>query len=153
MYDLDFIKLIIFVLDLGIMGYDVEKWMCEVYNIEVEMFDFYNILCIIMFGDIEEDLLCLVMVLCELFVKFYNFFEIMVKLVILLFDIFVLVLIFCDVFYVEIEVVFFYELVGCIIVEFVMVYFFGIFIFIFGEIIIEENLIYIEINLEVGLLV
>ncbi|MEW8986921.1 MAG: aminotransferase class I/II-fold pyridoxal phosphate-dependent enzyme, partial [Bacillus sp. (in: firmicutes)] len=48
-------KLVISVKDLGITGYDVEKWLRENYNIEVEMSDLYNILCIITPGDTENE--------------------------------------------------------------------------------------------------
>lgn len=50
-YSYDLIKLIIFVKSFGFIGYDVEKWFCEFFNIEVEFFDLYNILCIFISGD------------------------------------------------------------------------------------------------------
>jgi len=56
-----------------------------------------------------------------------------------------------DAFYAETEVVSFEESVGRIIAEFVMVYPPGIPIFIPGEIITEENLLYTKKNIEAGL--
>ncbi|WP_253202880.1 aminotransferase class I/II-fold pyridoxal phosphate-dependent enzyme [Priestia aryabhattai] len=150
-YDLDPTKLIISVSDLGITGYDVEKWMREAHNIEVEMSDLYNILCIITPGDTEEDLSRLVTALRELSAKFHNLSETTAKPAILLPDIPVLALTPRDAFYAETEVVPFHESAGRIIAEFVMVYPPGIPIFIPGEIITEENLTYIETNLEAGL--
>ena len=54
-HDYDPTKLIISVKDLGMSGYDVEKWLRKHYNIEVEMSDLYNILCIITPGDSEKE--------------------------------------------------------------------------------------------------
>lgn len=132
-YDLDPTKLIISVSDLGITGYDVEKWMREAHNIEVEMSDLYNILCIITPGDTEEDLSRLVTALRELSAKFHNLSETTAKPAILLPDIPVLALTPRDAFYAETEVVPFHESAGRIIAEFVMVYPPGIPIFIPGK--------------------
>lgn len=125
--------------------------MREAHNIEVEMSDLYNILCIITPGDTEEDLSRLVTALRELSAKFHNLSETTAKPAILLPDIPVLALTPRDAFYAETEVVPFHESAGRIIAEFVMVYPPGIPIFIPGEIITEENLTYIETNLEAGL--
>ncbi|MBX4341209.1 hypothetical protein K4G93_24080, partial [Mycobacterium tuberculosis] len=54
-YDYDPTKLIISIKELGLNGYDVENWLRENYNIEVEMSDLYNILCIITPGDTERE--------------------------------------------------------------------------------------------------
>ena len=54
-FDYDPTKLIISVKDLGITGYEVEKWLRSHYNIEVEMSDLYNILCIITTGDSKNE--------------------------------------------------------------------------------------------------
>jgi len=56
-----------------------------------------------------------------------------------------------DAFYADTEVVPFEDSIGRIIAEFVMVYPPGIPIFIPGEIITEDNLIYIQKNIEAGL--
>lgn len=60
------IKLIILVKNFGLIGYDVEKWFCELYNIEVELFDLYNILCIFIFGDRVGDVDCFVSVFIDI---------------------------------------------------------------------------------------
>lgn len=72
---------------------------------------------------------------------------------VLFFEIFLLVMMLRDVFYVNMEVILLKEFVGWIIVEFVMVYLLGILIFILGEIIMEENISYIFKNLDVGFFV
>ena len=48
-------KITIQVRKLGMTGYDVENWLRDHYNIEVEMSDMYNILCLITTGDIAEN--------------------------------------------------------------------------------------------------
>ncbi|MFC3884263.1 aminotransferase class I/II-fold pyridoxal phosphate-dependent enzyme [Bacillus songklensis] len=150
-YDMDPTKIIISVKDLGITGYDVEKWLREKFNIEVEMSDLYNILCIVTPGDTEEDLQKLVSALQELANEFKDQADMNVDTSVLLPDIPVLALTPRDAFYAETEVVPFDQSAGRIIAEFVMVYPPGIPIFIPGEIITEENLTYIKKNLEAGL--
>ena len=44
-------KLTIHVRHLGITGYETENWLREHYNIEIEMSDMYNILCLVTPGD------------------------------------------------------------------------------------------------------
>jgi arginine decarboxylase len=150
-YDMDPTKLIISVKDLGITGYDVEKWLREKFNIEVELSDLYNILCIVTPGDTEDDLNKLVAALQELATNFKDQADMNVDTSVLLPDIPVLALTPRDAFYAETEVVPFDESAGRIIAEFVMVYPPGIPIFIPGEIITEENLTYIKKNVEAGL--
>lgn len=53
-YDYDPTKLTIHVRELGITGYEAEKWLREMHNIEVELSDLYNVLCFITAGDSEE---------------------------------------------------------------------------------------------------
>jgi len=151
-FDYDPTKLIIPVYELGITGYDVEKWLREKYLIEVELSDLYNILCIITPGDTKNDVDTLIKALNELSSEFNAMKEHDdVKERILLPDIPVLALTPRDAFYSETEIVSFEESAGRIIAEFIMVYPPGIPIFIPGEIITEENLTYIKKNLEVGL--
>lgn len=150
-YAIDLTKIIVSVKELGITGYAVEKWLREKFNIEVEMSDLYNILCIITPGDKEEDLLRLVYALKELSLEFKHQSDVYVNTRVLLPDIPVLALTPRDAFYAETEVVPFEESVGRIIAEFVMVYPPGIPIFIPGEIITEENLLYTKKNIEAGL--
>ncbi|MEI4831438.1 aminotransferase class I/II-fold pyridoxal phosphate-dependent enzyme [Bacillus sp. FJAT-53711] len=144
-------KLLISVKELGVTGYDVEKWLREKFNIEVELSDLYNILCLITPGDTEEDLAKLVHALKELSATFQDQADLNINASVLLPDIPVLALTPRDAFYAETEMIPFEESVGRIIAEFVMVYPPGIPIFIPGEIITEENLIYTRKNKEAGL--
>ncbi|GAC91231.1 arginine decarboxylase [Anoxybacillus flavithermus NBRC 109594] len=150
-FDYDPTKLIISVKELGLTGYEVEKWLREHYNIEVELSDLYNILCIITPGDTEQETNILVEALRHLSNEFRHQAEVGKKPEVLLPDIPILALTPRDAFYAETEVVPFDESAGRIIAEFVMVYPPGIPIFIPGEIITEENLNYIRKNIEVGL--
>ncbi|KFZ43540.1 arginine decarboxylase [Anoxybacillus flavithermus] len=150
-FDYDPTKLIISVKELGLTGYEVEKWLREHYNIEVELSDLYNILCIITPGDTERETSVLVEALRRLSNEFRHQAKVGKKPKVLLPDIPVLALTPRDAFYSETEVVPFDESAGRIIAEFVMVYPPGIPIFIPGEIITEDNLNYIRKNIEVGL--
>lgn len=150
-FDYDPTKLIISVKDLGLTGYEVEKWLRENHNIEVELSDLYNILCIITLGDTEAEADILVNALKELEIECEHRVGQIEPLEVLLPEIPVLALTPRDAFYSETEVVPLEESVGRIIAEFVMVYPPGIPIFIPGEIITKENLHYIRKNLEVGL--
>lgn len=149
-YDYDPTKLIIHVSDIGITGYDAEKWLREVAHIEVELSDLYNILCIITPGDTEAETNQLVEALKSLVNSSKSYTE-AEKLEVILPEIPVLALSPRDAFYSETEVIPLSESAGRIIAEFVMVYPPGIPIFIPGEIISEENLTYIRKNIEVGL--
>lgn len=150
-YDYDPTKLIISVKDLGLSGYDVEVWLREHYQIEVELSDLYNILCIITPGDTEHETSILIEALTKLADQYRHQVSESIKPSVLLPDIPVLALTPRDAFYTETEVVPFEESAGRIIAEFIMVYPPGIPIFIPGEIITEENLTYIQKNLEAGL--
>jgi arginine decarboxylase len=149
-FDYDPTKLIISVKDLGLSGYDVEKWLRENYNIEVEMSDLYNILCIITPGDSDVEGDILVQALEKLSADFHHTAE-KVHTNVMLPEIPVLSLTPRDAFYADTESVPIEQSVGRIIAEFVMVYPPGIPIFIPGEIITEDNLLYIKKNLEAGL--
>ncbi|MDR6998062.1 aminotransferase class I/II-fold pyridoxal phosphate-dependent enzyme [Neobacillus niacini] len=150
-FDYDPTKLIISVKDLGLTGYEVEKWLREKHNIEVELSDLYNILCIITFGDTDYEADILVNALKELSDEFKDRAEKIEPVQVLLPDIPLLALTPRDAFYSETEVIPFEKSEGRIIAEFVMVYPPGIPIFIPGEIITKENLLYIQKNIEVGL--
>ncbi|RFB19212.1 aminotransferase class I/II-fold pyridoxal phosphate-dependent enzyme [Bacillus sp. HNG] len=150
-FDFDPTKLIISVKDLGITGSDAEVWLREKYNIEVEMSDLYNILCIITPGDSQKEADLLIEALANLSDEVSHFSESRIVPEVLLPDIPVLALSPRDAFYSETEVVPFEESAGRVIAEFVMVYPPGIPIFIPGEIITEENLTYIQTNIEAGL--
>lgn len=151
-FDYDPTKLIISVKDLGMTGHDVEVWLRKKYNIEVELSDLYNILCIITPGDTEKETGILIKALADLSnsrnghkQNTADASKVEVP------KIPVLALSPRDAFYAETEIVPFEESAGRIIAEFVMVYPPGIPIFIPGEIITQQNLNYIRKNLEVGL--
>jgi arginine decarboxylase len=151
-YDIDPTKLIISVNTLGMTGYEVEGWLRDHYNIEVEMSDLYNILCIITPGDSIETTSILVHALKELakLKEGHNIDQTETKSVDAP-NIPALALSPRDAFYSETEVVPIKESNGRIIAEFIMVYPPGIPIFIPGEIITEENLDYVQKNIEAGL--
>ncbi|RHW31122.1 aminotransferase class I/II-fold pyridoxal phosphate-dependent enzyme [Neobacillus notoginsengisoli] len=150
-FDYDPTKLIISVKDLGISGYEVEKWLRDRHNIEVELSDLYNILCIVTPGDTENEADILVKALAELAEESILRDGQIEPLQVYLPDIPLLALTPRDAFYSETETVPFEESEGRITAEFIMVYPPGIPIFIPGEIITKENLLYIQKNLEVGL--
>lgn len=149
-YDFDPTKLIISVKRLGITGHEAENWLRENYNIEVELSDLYNILCIVTPGDTEREADLLIRALSHL-ADVFEGTEAKIHTEVLLPDIPLLALSPRDAFYAETEIVSFEESAGRIIAEFVMVYPPGIPIFIPGEIITEENLTYIQKNQEAGL--
>jgi arginine decarboxylase len=144
-------KLLISVKELGITGYKVEKWLRDRFNIEVELSDLYNILCIVTSGDTEKDLLTLVQALTELSQEYKYQVNENVDSTVLLPEIPPLAVTPRDAFYAETEVIPFDQSAGRIIAEFVMVYPPGIPIFIPGEIITEDNLLYTRKNIEAGL--
>ena len=149
-YDYDPTKLIISVKDLGLSGYDVEIWLRAHYNIEVEMSDLYNILCIITTGDTEKEADILVSALKHLADERHSLAE-KIDTQVLLPNIPLLAVSPRDAFYSETELVPFDDSEGRVIAEFIMVYPPGIPIFIPGEIITEDNLRYIKKNMEAGL--
>ncbi|WP_026692183.1 aminotransferase class I/II-fold pyridoxal phosphate-dependent enzyme [Peribacillus kribbensis] len=150
-YDYDPTKLIISIKKLGLNGYDVEKWLRETHNIEVELSDLYNILCIITPGDTLQDANALIHAMRGLAQEFEHYSEEHKETPVLLPEIPGLALTPRDAFYADTETVPFEESEGRIIAEFIMVYPPGIPIFIPGEIITRENLYYIKKNLEAGL--
>ncbi|OAH61194.1 arginine decarboxylase [Domibacillus aminovorans] len=150
-FAMDPTKLVISVKNLGITGYEVEKWLRDEFNIEVEMSDLYNILCIITPGDTEEGLQKIVYALKELSIEFKHQANFNVEASVFLPEIPALALTPRDAFYAQTEAIPFEESAGRIIAEFIMVYPPGIPIFIPGEIITEENLLYTKKNIEAGL--
>ncbi|WP_102347083.1 aminotransferase class I/II-fold pyridoxal phosphate-dependent enzyme [Bacillus sp. Marseille-P3661] len=150
-YDYDPTKLIISVKELGLTGYEVEVWLREQYNIEVELSDLYNILCIITPGDTDEQTGILIHALKELAKQRDYSISNTESIEVHVPNIPVLALSPRDAFYSETEVVTLKESVGRIIAEFIMVYPPGIPILIPGEIITQENIDYITENLEGGL--
>ncbi|GJM77833.1 hypothetical protein HMSSN139_03290 [Paenibacillus sp. HMSSN-139] len=149
-YDHDPTKLTIHVRHLGITGYETENWLREHYNIEVELSDMYNILCLITPGDTQETADILLTALRELSKTYYkenNANELIVKIP----EIPHLSLIPRDAFYADTEVIPFKESAGRIIAEFIYVYPPGIPILLPGEVISQDNIDYIVDHVEVGL--
>lgn len=150
-YDYDPTKLIISVKQLGITGYDVEVWLRERFNIEVELSDLYNILCIVTPGDTEEETSILVHALQILSEEFEVKNKDEEALQVEVPDIPVLALSPRDAFYADTEIVSLDHSIGRISAEFVMVYPPGIPIWLPGEIITKENIQYIHSNMDAGL--
>ncbi|MFC0523978.1 aminotransferase class I/II-fold pyridoxal phosphate-dependent enzyme [Pontibacillus salicampi] len=150
-FDYDPTKLIISVKELGITGYDVELWLRETYNMEVELSDLYNILCIITPGDSRESIDMLIEALSSLVETIKPIQRDVVPLSVKVPDIPLLALSPRDAFYADTEALPLREAAGRISAEFVMVYPPGIPIFLPGEIITKENIAYIYENLEAGL--
>ncbi len=149
-FDYDPTKLTIHVAKLGLTGYDVEKWLRETYNIEVELSDLYNILCLVTAGDNEETIGLLLEALEQLTKQFApgnRRNDVVVKVP----EIPQLSISPRDAFYADTEMIPLREAAGRIIAEFIMVYPPGIPILLPGEVISQENIDYILEHLEVGL--
>lgn len=149
-FDMDPTKLLISVKNLGITGHEAEEWLRENANIEIELSDLYNILCLVTIGDSRKELNLLVNALQRMSEAYDNEAAV-VEPIVLLPDIPRLAMTPRDAFYASTEVVKIDESVGRISAEFIMVYPPGIPIFIPGEIITQENIEYIHMNVEAGL--
>lgn len=150
-YDFDPTKLIISVKDLGISGYDAEVWLRKNYQIEVELSDLYNILCLVTSGDTEKEVGILTEALTNLSEEHKHQARSLARVEVQVPEIPLLALSPRDAFYSETEVVPLEEANGRISAEFVMVYPPGIPIFMPGEIITEDNIDYIHRNMKAGL--
>ncbi|WP_042223920.1 aminotransferase class I/II-fold pyridoxal phosphate-dependent enzyme [Oceanobacillus manasiensis] len=149
-YSFDPTKLIVSVKELGITGYDAEVWLRKNFNIEVELSDLYNILCIITPGDSDQTIETLITALRHLEKAMLPLSckkDVKVRIP----EIPFLALAPRDAFYAETEIIPFAEAAGRISAESIMVYPPGIPIFIPGEIITDENIHYIWENIEAGL--
>ncbi|MCR8633547.1 aminotransferase class I/II-fold pyridoxal phosphate-dependent enzyme [Paenibacillus radicis (ex Xue et al. 2023)] len=149
-FDYDPTKVNIHVRHLGITGYDAENWLREHYNIEVELSDMYNILCLITPGDTHENVDTLLNALRELSSQNYNVRP-ATDLVIKVPKIPQLTLTPRDAFYGDTEVIPFKESADRIIAEFIYVYPPGIPILLPGEVISQDLIDYITEHVEVGL--
>ncbi len=149
-YDYDPTKVCIHVRHLGITGYEVENWLRDHYNLEVELSDMYNILCLITTGDDRSTVDILLNALREMSGEFFQKNEAK-ELVVKIPEIPQLSLTPRDAFYAETEVIPFKESAGRIIAEFIYVYPPGIPILLPGEVISQENIEYIVDHVEVGL--
>jgi len=149
-YDYDPTKVTIHVRHLGITGYETENWLREKFNIEIELSDMYNILCLVTPGDTSESVEKLILALRSLSEHFHEGAEAR-ELVVKIPDIPQLSLTPRDAFYGETEIVPFKESAGRIIAEFIYVYPPGIPILLPGEVISQKNIDYIVEHVEVGL--
>ncbi len=149
-FDMDQTKLLISVKDLGITGHQAEEWLRQNANIEVELSDLYNILCLVTLGDTKKEINLLINALQRMSQTFDS--EACVKETeVNVPDIPALAMTPRDAFYSSTEVIPFKDSAGYICAEFIMVYPPGIPIFIPGEVITEENIKYIQMNIEAGL--
>lgn len=149
-FDYDPTKVTIHVRHLGITGYETENWLREHYNLEIELSDMYNILCLITPGDNEESVAKLIEALKGLSAAFHEGAEAR-ELIVKIPEIPQLSLTPRDAFYAETEVIPFKESAGRIIAEFIYVYPPGIPILLPGEVISQTNIDYIVDHVEVGL--
>ncbi|HIW33453.1 MAG TPA: aminotransferase class I/II-fold pyridoxal phosphate-dependent enzyme [Candidatus Paenibacillus intestinavium] len=149
-YDFDPTKVTIHVRHLGITGYDTENWLREHFNLEIEMSDMYNILCLVTPGDTSESVQKLIVALKTLSETYFEGAEAR-ELVVKIPDIPQLSLTPRDAFYGETETIPFKESAGRIIAEFIYVYPPGIPILLPGEVISQKNIDYIIEHVEVGL--
>ena len=149
-YSYDPTKVTIHIRHLGITGYDAENWLRQRYNIEIEMSDMYNILCLVTPGDTQENIDLLLKALRELSAETYQV-NAARELVVKVPEIPQLSLTPRQAFYGDTELIPFKESAGRIIAEFIYVYPPGIPILLPGEVISQSNIDYIIDHLEVGL--
>lgn len=149
-YDMDPTKLLISVKNLGITGHQAEEWLRENANIEIELSDLYNILCLVTLGDSRKEINLLVNALQRMSDALETE-NAVAEPIVLLPDIPRLAMTPRDAFYADTEIVPIDQAVGRISAEFIMIYPPGIPIFIPGEIITKENISYIHTNIAAGL--
>ncbi|CAM3308683.1 aminotransferase class I/II-fold pyridoxal phosphate-dependent enzyme [Saccharibacillus brassicae] len=150
-YDYDPTKITIQVRHLGITGYEAENWLRDNHNIEVEMSDMYNVLCLITAGDSEDTIRILLNALREMSEDFLNQGKEVKELVVKIPDIPHLAILPRDAFYGETESIPLKDSADRIIAEFIYVYPPGIPILLPGEVISQDNIDYIVDHVEVGL--
>lgn len=149
-YDMDPLKLLISVKDLGITGHIAEEWLRKNANLEVELSDLYNILCLVTIGDSKKEINLLINALTRMSLAFDSeatITETNVKIP----EIPALAMTPRDAFYAQTESMPLAESEGYICAEFIMVYPPGIPLFIPGEIITQSNIDFIQMNVEAGL--
>jgi arginine/lysine/ornithine decarboxylase len=150
LYDLDETKLLIHLENLGITGHDAERWLREHHNIEVELSDLYNVLCLVTPGDTQETIEKLLAAMRDLSHHYYHPDQCQ-NVHIRLPDIPELVISPRDAFYSDTVPVPLEQAAGRIIAEFIMVYPPGIPILLPGERITQENIEYIQEHIRAGL--
>ncbi|MEI7027872.1 aminotransferase class I/II-fold pyridoxal phosphate-dependent enzyme [Paenibacillus sp. y28] len=149
-FDMDPTKLTIHVRKLGITGYEAENWLRQEHNIEVELSDMYNILCLVTPGDDHSTLDKLIIALREL-ASLHGTEKETKEVVVKNPVIPVLSISPRDAFYADTELVPLREAADRIIAEFIFVYPPGIPILLPGEVISQENIDYIIEHIDVGL--
>ncbi|MCG0238416.1 MAG: aminotransferase class I/II-fold pyridoxal phosphate-dependent enzyme [Firmicutes bacterium] len=148
-FDFDPTKLTISVKELGLTGAEVEQILREEFNIEIELSDLYNILCIVSFGDTEDEINILINALRTIAERYYRSRpanQVRVKLP----EFPELAMLPRDAFYAPSESVPLLEAEGRIAAEFVIIYPPGIPVLAPGEVITAENIAYIYEHLELG---
>jgi arginine decarboxylase len=149
-FALDRTKLTVSVKDLGVTGYDVERMLREEFNIEVELSDLYNILCLVSWGDTEDDIARLVEGLQGIAQAHHHQIDnrhVQVSVPTMP----VLDMSPRQAFYAKTETVPLKESIGRIMAEMIMVYPPGIPVLLPGERVERSNIEYIEENLRAGL--
>jgi arginine decarboxylase len=149
-FALDPTKLTITVKDWGISGYEAETLLREEFNIEVEMSDLYNILCIVSLGDTRETLQALIDALKQLSERFLDQIG-KVHLDVQTPSMPLLAMSPREAFYAKTEVVTLEEAIGRTMAEFIYVYPPGIPVVQPGEIVTEDAVEYIKKHMEAGL--
>ncbi|MBP1992704.1 aminotransferase class I/II-fold pyridoxal phosphate-dependent enzyme [Paenibacillus eucommiae] len=149
-FDYDPTKICVHVRKLGVTGYEVENWLRDHYNIEIELSDMYNILCLVTPGDTQSNVDALLKALKELSEQNYNIKNVN-DVVIKVPAIPQLTISPRDAFYGETETLPFKDAADRIIAEFIYVYPPGIPILLPGEVITQELIDYIVEHVEVGL--
>ncbi|MBA4542581.1 aminotransferase class I/II-fold pyridoxal phosphate-dependent enzyme [Thermoactinomyces daqus] len=150
LYDLDETKLLIHLKNFAINGHDAEKWLRECHNVEVELSDLYNLLCLVTPGDTKETIDRLLEALKDLSGRFYQP-EQTKQVNIRLPEIPELVLSPREAFYSDTVSIPLAESAGHIIAEFIMIYPPGIPVLAPGERITEDNISYIVEHIKAGL--
>jgi len=149
-FDFDPTKLCIHVAELGVSGIEMENLLRDEFNIEVELSDLYNVLCIISLGDVEEEITLLLDALRSLASRFYRSRPAK-QLKITIPSTPILAMSPREAFYASTEEVYLQESEGRVIAESIMVYPPGIPVLLPGEIVSLENLEYIAECIEAGL--
>ena len=149
-YDMDPLKLLISVKDLGITGHIAEEWLRHNANLEVELSDLYNILCLVTIGDSKKEINLLINALKRMSQAFDSEATI-TETNVNIPEIPALAMTPRDAFYAQTESMPLAESEGYICAEFIMVYPPGIPLFIPGEIITQSNIDFIQMNVEAGL--
>ncbi len=148
-FTFDPLKLTVHVAETGWSGYEVENHLRDEFNIEVELSDLYNVLCIVTFGDTEETIDRLVNAFAAIAKEARDTDRAPKRIFVPSTPI--LAMNPREAFYADTEVVTLREAIGRTISDMIMVYPPGIPILLPGEIVTEDNVAYIEENLDAGL--